>query len=110
MELSTDARNALIHINIEPRYATLVRANSRFWNASGVSVEFGLFSGAAVRSSSVESLIAGGIAFATPPGSSEEQPLAAQATSGQHYHLHKRARDEWQEWSPTIPIGATTGN
>ncbi|WP_417765914.1 MlaD family protein [Spongiibacter tropicus] len=110
VELSTDARNALIHINIEPRYATLVRANSRFWNASGVSVEFGLFSGAAVRSSSVESLIAGGIAFATPPGSSEEQPLAAQATSGQHYHLHKRARDEWQEWSPTIPIGATTGN
>ena len=100
----------MIHINIEPRYATLVRANSRFWNASGVSVEFGLFSGAAVRSSSVESLIAGGIAFATPPGSSEEQPLAAQATSGQHYHLHKRARDEWQEWSPTIPIGATTAN
>jgi paraquat-inducible protein B len=43
-----------------------VRENPVFWNASGVGVHFGLFSGAEIHTESLKSILAGGIAFATP--------------------------------------------
>ena len=100
-ELSADARQTLIHINIEPRYADLVRDNSKFWNSSGVAVKFGLFTGTTIRSKSVESLLEGGIAFATP-----DAPLAAAAASGRQFALHSDVKAEWLEWAPSIPLAA----
>ncbi len=102
-ELAEDAQRTLIHINIEPRYATLVRHNSKFWNSSGIAVKFGLFSGTTIRSKSVESLLEGGIAFATPPG---KNGLAPPAESSQHFPLHKEVESHWLEWSPRIPLTA----
>ncbi len=55
----------VVGVHIEPPYADLVNASTRFWNASGVTVNGGL-SGIQVRSESLQSLLAGGIAFDTP--------------------------------------------
>ena len=65
-ELSATADHVLIYVEIEHRFAPLVRKNSVFWNASGIDVHFGLFSGAEIHTESLKSILAGGIAFATP--------------------------------------------
>ncbi len=69
VELADNAQNVRIALLIEHRYAPLVRHNSHFWNASGVGIDVGLFSGAQIRTESLESLLEGGIAFATPDAS-----------------------------------------
>ncbi len=103
-ELSSDARRTLIHINIESRYAPLVRHNSRFWNSSGIAVNFGLLSGTTIRSKSVESLLEGGIAFATPALKGDNNRLAPIAETGQHFPLHAEVQSSWLKWDPIIPL------
>lgn len=98
VELSPDARRTLIHINIEPRYAPLVRSGSKFWNSSGITINLGLFSGADIRSKSIESLLEGGIAFATPDA---EGPTAPAYTV---FDLHESAERSWLKWAPEIPL------
>ena len=79
-ELGQTADRVLIHILIEPRYAALVRGGSRFWNTSGFGFEFGLIKGATIRTESLETLIQGGIAFATPDGEQMGKPALPQQT------------------------------
>lgn len=100
-ELGQTADRVLIHILIEPRYASLVRGGSRFWNSSGFGVDFGLFRGATVRTESLETLIDGGIAFATPDG----ERMGAQARPEQTFPLFDKAEDEWLQWAPKISLG-----
>ncbi|MBC8177475.1 MAG: MCE family protein [Deltaproteobacteria bacterium] len=64
--LSKDATSAIINVDIEKPYAPLVRTTSKFWNASGINIDFSLFKGAKVRTESMQSILEGGIAFATP--------------------------------------------
>ena len=102
-ELAKDATTVRIHARIEPEYATLVRSNSRFWNTSGIDVHFGL-KGLDIRTGSLESMLAGGVAFATPdePGDPVEP--------GTIFPLHPEAEEEWEEWSPTLWVGARPGS
>lgn len=102
-ELSADAKKTLIHINIQPRFAGLVRSNTEFWNSSGVAVKFGLFSGTTIRSKSLESLLEGGIAFATP----NEDSMGGIAAQGSQFKLHGSVEPEWLQWSPSIHIPST---
>lgn len=97
LELGPRADRVLIHIRIEPRYAALVRGGSRFWNASGVDVDFGLLKGVEVRTESVEAIIAGGIAFATPEEPGPVHP-------GQTFALFDEPQEEWLRWAPKIPL------
>ncbi|PTQ67832.1 paraquat-inducible protein B [Pseudomonas sp. GV071] len=101
IELGSNADRVLIRILIEPKYAALVRSGSRFWSASGFSVDWGLFKGAKVRTESVESLLQGGIAFATPDGEQMGAPVKAEQT----FALNEEANDEWLKWAPKIPVG-----
>ncbi|MND94494.1 Paraquat-inducible protein B [compost metagenome] len=100
-ELGQTADRVLIHILIEPRYAALVRSGSRFWNSSGFGFDIGLFKGATVRTESLETLIEGGIAFATPDGEKIGNPARPQQT----FALFDKAEDEWLQWAPKIQIG-----
>src|SRR5204863_1072851 len=68
--LSSDASTAHVQVLIEPRYARLVRVGSRFWTAGGVDVNLSLFKGVEINVESLRSLVAGGIAFATPDAES----------------------------------------
>jgi paraquat-inducible protein B len=99
-ELGPTADRVLIHILIEPRYVGLVRTGSRFWNTSGVGFEAGLFKGVKVRSESLETLIEGGVAFATP----ELEPMSNQARPGQTFALFDEPQDEWLGWAPKIAL------
>jgi paraquat-inducible protein B len=100
-ELGETADRVLIKILIEPRYATLVRGGSRFWNSSGVGIDFGLFKGATVRAESLETVIEGGVAFATPDGERMGSPARPQQT----FALFDKAEEEWLQWAPKIQLG-----
>ena len=100
-ELGATADRVLVHILIEPRYAPLVRSGSRFWNTSGFGVDFGLFKGATIRTESLETLVQGGIAFATP----DNAAMGNQARPEQTFPLFDKFEDEWLQWSPKIPLG-----
>ncbi len=64
--LSEDATSTLIGVDIRKEYAPLVRTTSKFWKASGLDVDFSLFTGAKIKTESMAALLEGGIAFATP--------------------------------------------
>ena len=99
-ELGQTADRVLIHILIEPRYAALVRGGSRFWNSSGFGFDWGLFKGATVRTESLETLIDGGIAFATPDGEQMGNPARPQQT----FALFDKPEDTWLQWAPKIQL------
>lgn len=99
-ELGPNADRVLISILIEPRYTSLVRSGSRFWNTSGFGFDFGLLKGAQLRTESVETLMEGGIAFATPEGEQMGKP----ALPGQTFLLFDEANEEWLRWAPKIAL------
>lgn len=98
--LGETADHVKIFINIEPAFATLVRDGTRFWNASGISVDVGLFQGAKIKADSLESILAGGIAFSTPDNGNN-LPLAK---ADEHFRLYEEVKPEWLAWRPKIQL------
>jgi paraquat-inducible protein B len=90
-ELSKDGSKVRTRVNIERRYATLVRSNSVFWNASGITADLGLH-GLHLHAESLKSLLMGGIAFATPPHPGHT------VSEGSVFRLHPEAKKDWLEW------------
>jgi paraquat-inducible protein B len=74
--------------------------NSKFWNAGGIDFHLGLFSGAKISAESAQTLISGGIAFATPPD------LQNAATNGAIFSPNEKSDAEWEKRSPAIPLRA----
>lgn len=99
-ELGPTSDRVLIHVLIEPRYAPLVRSGSRFWNASGIGVDAGLFKGVKVRTESLEALLEGGIAFATP----NNPEMGGPAQPGQTFALFEEPQEGWMQWAPKIVL------
>jgi len=97
LALGDDARNAIVTVRIEPRYATLVREDSRFWNASGFSVDLGI-TGLTTQVESIESILVGGVSFATP------DPPGAQAQPGASFDLADKPESRWLNWAPAIEL------
>ena len=97
-ELSPDAREVWIHVDIAPEYRPLVREKTKFWNVSGVRVHMGLFSGVNIKTESLETIVGGGVTFATP----EEKEMGPPAHDGQHFKLYARPKKEWLRWRPKI--------
>jgi paraquat-inducible protein B len=94
MASTGDAVN--IYVIIYKRYVPLVRENSVFFNVSGM--DFGLFSG--LKTESLEALVAGGVAFATPEGDAMGKKVA----KGWIFELHDEAEGSWLRWAPQIPL------
>ena len=82
------------HVNAE--YSHLINQSSQFWDASGIKLDIGLFSGAQLETGSLETILAGGIAFATRDTTSDSNGI--DATS--RFPLHKNMQDEWIQWQP----------
>lgn len=96
--LSDDASYIVIHARIRREYAPLVRMNSQFWNAGGINLHFGIFSGLQVSAQSLQTVVSGGIAFATPSN------YGPPATNGTIFTLNKKEDDSWKNWNPKIPL------
>jgi len=105
--LSPDATQVLIHIKVQAPYDRLVRKESRFWNAGGISMKIGL-TGATVRSHSLESLVAGGVSFATPEPDADSKATPSPAPENTVFDLNPEAEKSWLKWKPSIPL--ETGN
>lgn len=96
--LRDDGLSVGVTLAIARRYAPLVRTGSVFWNASGVSADLGL-TGLHVHTSSLQALLAGGIAFANP-----DEP-GAEAAAGSVFELRDTAPKHHADWNPRIWIG-----
>lgn len=96
-KLSPQADSVIISIIIDPKYAPLVRSNSKFWNTSGIGIEAGLFKGVKVRTESLQTVMEGGIGFATP-----DTNVGNLVPAGRVFVLHDEAQEEWLKWSPKI--------
>lgn len=69
------AESVTIHAFIRSPYDRYVREGSRFWNASGLSVQLGA-DGVQLRLESVRALLLGGIAFETPEAARQSAAVA----------------------------------
>ena len=72
--LAKNQQSVEIYANIQPEYSKLVKTDSSFWNLSGISADFGLFSGLEIETSTLDALVSGGIAFDSPPRSGSVGP------------------------------------
>lgn len=102
--LASDARKVELTLLIEAPYRDLVRANSKFWNLGGIGFDWGLLKGLSVKAGSLESIVSGGIAFATP---NKPEEVAA---PGHRFSLADAAKPEWLEWAPAIEIKSETAS
>ncbi|MGB1111419.1 MAG: intermembrane transport protein PqiB, partial [Gammaproteobacteria bacterium] len=65
-ELANDQHSVLVHGFVKAPYDAMVKANTRFWNVSGMNLSLSA-DGLEVQTESLESIMFGGIAFETPP-------------------------------------------
>jgi len=100
-QLSAEATNVDVQILIEPQYAALVSRGSRFWDVSGIELDAGLFKGVKIKLDSLTSMLAGGVAFATP-----DEPHGQPVADGTAFQLYPSPRPEWLAWTPRIHIPA----
>ena len=59
-----------------------------------------LFKGVKVRTESLEALLEGGIAFATP----NNHEMGGPAQPGQTFALFDETQDVWMQWAPKIVL------
>ncbi len=97
--LATDATSVHARVYIHPAYQRLVRHNSRFWLAEGVRTDVGL-KGIRFRVESLQSLVEGRIAMATP------SPPGQQVHCGSRFVLDSEPKDAWLDWRPPLPVGS----
>ncbi|MEO6994034.1 MAG: MlaD family protein [Lacunisphaera sp.] len=97
--LTDDSTGVWIRIRVQTAYAALVRTNTRFWNAGGSPLQISLFGGGSQKKS-LQSIITGAVAFATPEAAAEA------AEDGTQFPLASDMDKDWLKWSPHIPINA----
>ncbi|MDR3481394.1 MAG: MlaD family protein [Burkholderiaceae bacterium] len=82
-ELDKQGRGVNIHVFINAPYDQYVTNNTRFWNASGIELTLDA-NGFKLQSESLASVLAGGIAFQTPP----DVPIAPPANENTPFTLY----------------------
>ncbi len=87
-----------LDVIIFEQFKLLICENTRFWKASGIELSGGIFSGLNLSIESLEALLAGGIALATP----DEEDMGAFVKSGHHFRLYGQAEAFWRKWRPKI--------
>jgi paraquat-inducible protein B len=86
--LDADGRGVTVGIFVESPYHDFVVRDTRFWHASGFDLSFGS-DGVRINTESVAAILAGGIAFETPPPTRDTAPAA----NGTHFRLADRRID-----------------
>jgi paraquat-inducible protein B len=95
--LSSDGREVVFRVVIDRKYDQLVRANSRFWDSSGLKASVGILKFRIQTESNLAP--AGQVSFATPDGPA----MGAPAKTGEKFILNATSKPEWLNWNPSIP-------
>jgi paraquat-inducible protein B len=69
IKFKKDSSNLDVGVVVYKQFAQVVSADSYFWNASGLRITASFENGLEMQLGSMQTLITGGIAFATPPDS-----------------------------------------
>ena len=83
--MQKDGKGVDVQVFIDAPYDTFVTTDTRFWHASGIDVALNS-DGVKVDMQSLASLVAGGLAFATPESEGDEMPRAPE---GSVFPLHQ---------------------
>ncbi|HKA35153.1 MAG TPA: MlaD family protein [Candidatus Binatia bacterium] len=75
-KMADDGNSVTIKVFVNAPYDKFVNAGTRFWNASGIDASIGA-GGVEIRTQSIVAILAGGLAFDTPPFAPKVQPAAA---------------------------------
>ncbi|WP_394132015.1 MlaD family protein [Shewanella maritima] len=94
--LTDDGTQILIYAHVEHNYSHLINTSSKFWDASGIKLNVGLFSGAQIETGSLETLLAGGISVVTQDVSTADNAIKQTDT----FLLFNKMMDKWQDWKP----------
>ncbi len=85
-----------ITASIDRQHRRLIRKNTTFWQKVAVYAKAGLF-GTEVKINSLESVLKGGISFATP------DPAGPLAPANWEFFLEENPPKRWEKWIPEIP-------
>lgn len=94
--LASDGSAVETRVAIRPEYKQLIREKTRFWNASGISID-GSLTSIYVHIAPAEAWLRGGIEFAVP------NDAGAVVAEGHRFVLADRVDPEWLLWSPALP-------
>lgn len=101
LDLGGESQTIHVVVDIQPRYAPLVRMNSKFWRAGGIHASLSL-SGLTISAESAQTLLSGGISFATPDTTENQAPRET------NFRLYDKPEDAWLAWSPAIELKEST--
>ena len=101
-DLAPSSRKVLIRLTIFREYLDLIRENSRFWNVSGIRFSGGLFSDFKLSTESLDSLVSGGVAMATPDNAN----MGNRVELSHRFILHDEPLEEWLLWNPSLKLGS----
>ncbi len=99
-DLAATGQEVLVYLTIDKPYGSLVRQNTVFWNAGGIKFDAGFFSGIKLKTESLEAVIVGGVALATPEGEAMGEPVE----DGYQFTLHGKMKEEWGTWKPELDL------
>lgn len=95
MSLGKTAQMIEVQILIQNKYSRLVRSNTVFWNKVGIQAKLGLF-GSKIKVNSMDSIMHGGIEFATPD---KAEPMAK---ANAKFILAPEAPKNSEKWNPVL--------
>lgn len=93
--LSKNSQVVVVQINLQNKYAKLIRTNTSFWRKSGIQANLGLFS-SKVKINSLDSIIHGGVEIFTPDNA------GPRAKAGARYNLSAEPPKGYEKWNPIL--------
>ena len=97
-KLTKKADGVKIILNIYPQYTHLIRTNSIFWPASGFNLDIGI-TGASLKSTSLASILKGGVNMTT----TDKDSLQPAAQAYAKYKIQLEMDEDWLKWQLAIP-------
>jgi paraquat-inducible protein B len=92
-DIADMAESVMIHAFVRAPYDSYVVEQTRFWNASGISLGLGP-QGLDIKMESLRALLLGGIAFATPPVARQASAGSDQARAAPEKHVFPLFADQ----------------
>jgi len=97
IKLSQTAQNVEIFLFIKPKYANIIRTNSKFFNTGILAIKANLL-GIKIKTGTIESMIKGGVEVITPNNPGQK------VKNGAIFRLYDKPKEKWFEYKPKLKI------